>query len=268
MDEFRCFKCWKYVKHGVSGLSKHLRHFHGLSVKAGNGREGFFCGQGTCVLTFAHFRNLKSHLLEYHSKEGVSDGSESNVSDGSEDNVSDRDVDMAGNDDLLQPQNGRPPSLCEPIDFTEEPDFDLESSLLRMVVNLRCNSSVTFKVINQVMDESSAILEDTAGFLKSKVTEFLKNKNLMTDPDAEVLLQSFNIKDPFATLRTEKLQTKLMKEKFCYIEPREEFLGYRTEMIYDKKAKANLPTQIRETFQYVSPIDILKLILTNPDAVH
>lgn len=100
--------------------------------------------------------------------------------------------------------------------------------------------------------------------LKKKVSIQLNNWELIDENRFKQLLDVFNIKNPFEGIRTLDQQIEVLK-KAGYISPTEILLGYRVAMALNKATCSYTPKMAIETFQYVSIIDVLKMVLLKSD---
>ena len=251
MEGFNCFKCNSTIRGGLKNLRNHFQTIHGLSVSRGHGEEGFTCAQQGCKRNFAYFHTLRRHILRVHSNHHIP--------------ITQRRAVGHSNDlDSHVTFENRTENIHS--DTETNIIFDLRSSVVMLIGNLRANSSVTGSVLTRVIDESEALISETMHHVKEKFTIFFKNKNLMDDPQAQNILATLDIEECFENLRTLEQQISALKEKFNFIEPIEKMLGGRTDQIFDSETGTFKPHTVYETFQYVPIIEVLKLIMSHPVA--
>jgi len=113
------------------------------------------------------------------------------------------------------------------------------------------------------MDESAMVYDEIVESLKNKVENFLATKNLQHEADAQALLNEFKAGDSFRSLNTLKKQLEALQVQGNFVEPRDVFLGYRVESVFCPKLQRYRPKKVLETYQYVSIIDTIKLVLSN-----
>ena len=146
-----------------------------------------------------------------------------------------------------------------------QPEFDLRATIVRLIGRLQSKSSMTGRNLTEVIDEFEQVLSSTIGFLKHKVIEFLQNKNVLEEPESEKLLQYFQPENTFEGLKTSKEQINALKAHCNYIDGIEVPLGNRVDNFLDAESITTAPTLVKESYQYVPIIQVLTLIMSNPE---
>lgn len=133
-----------------------------------------------------------------------------------------------------------------------------------MVANLRASSSFTGAALSKVVNAASFFVSDISDYVKSEILNFLKKKNIeLKDPEVTSLLQKFDYNNLFNNMDTVQGQIEALKKCYNYIESTELPLGYRNDQRLDSKNQLWQQKQIYETFQYVSLIETLKLVISH-----
>lgn len=258
METLKCFMCRKSVKMGLNGLIKHLKIVHGLTFKEGIQKGGFECGQEGCYRRFSHFFSFKDHIKKVHLPIEEDD---------SECSIESTESFPVNNDNIITNNNDESGSYenTDNVEALKCNEFNLKDSLIRMIIRLHSNVSMTGSTVTNVLDEYEEITIGLCDLLKTKVEQFLQSRKMLDDPDVNDLLNSFHIKSSFEGLRTLEQQMEAVKCSTEYIEPQEIPLGIRIDNVIDKETSASVPKTIIETCQYVPIIDTLTMVLKNKD---
>ncbi|KAK3920036.1 Laminin subunit alpha-2 [Frankliniella fusca] len=141
---------------------------------------------------------------------------------------------------------------------------DLQKAAELAVLKLRSVNYMTNTAIQETQRLCVGLVQETALQLKRQVQSFLNEGDQSVDR-IESLLGHFNISDPFKFLKTKAQQLKIFKEKYGLLEAREINLGPRIEPRQDpSRPTRQVPTQVNHSFQYVSIIDILASVMSDP----
>ncbi|CAL1672286.1 unnamed protein product [Lasius platythorax] len=131
-----------------------------------------------------------------------------------------------------------------------------------MVVNLRASSSFIGAALSKVVNAASFFVSDISDYTKSEILNFLEKKNIESeDPKVINLLEKFDCNNLFNNMDTAQIEA--LKKCYNYIEATEISLGYRNDQQLDSKNQFWQQKQIYETFQYVSLIETLKLVISH-----
>lgn len=263
MEQLKCFLCQAMVPGGLDNFSKHFTNEHNLTLKHGLGGEGFVCGQNGCTRNFKQFYNLRRHIRRFHLEEVVQfhqdvPGQLPRV----EDEVH---FEVQADNDNQQMQNIRDDGRPISDDEVQDEEVNLRLLIVKMIGELQCNGSVTGKLMQFILESSEDVQTKYTNALKRKI---LRRLTLGATIDEEVVADIKNIMDlkhPYQGLKTLEEQIGAMIEYFGYIEPSEIPLGYRTDLRLDGKSCTYVPKQVMESFQYVSIIEVLKMVLKSSD---
>jgi len=113
-------------------------------------------------------------------------------------------------------------------------NFCLDTQVLRLLCNLRGNSTVTGATLATVLDEFGELINLLTYHLKHQVKTFLNKNNLLENcPNSEELLKIFDIGNPFVKVRTIAKQDEALEKNFNLIKPVEVLLGDRIDYSTD-----------------------------------
>ncbi|KAJ8896530.1 hypothetical protein PR048_001874 [Dryococelus australis] len=129
--------------------------------------------------------------------------------------------------------------------------LSLHATVVRNMCNLRANSSVTGKVLKDVISETEALLCETVKHLKRNVKEFFAARSMLRDDDVQDLMLCFDLENPFEGLSTTDRQIAALKETFNYIEPIEIPLCHHIDSVPGSKIGKQKVKHVYETCQYM-----------------
>ncbi|KAK3924228.1 Zinc finger protein 358 [Frankliniella fusca] len=142
------------------------------------------------------------------------------------------------------------------------PCGNLRDAADKVLINLRSVGTITAKAIERFQDGCNVLLREQLNSTKNKVFKLLSEKNVPTTDIMEVL-NSITNEDPFTDLNSIQSQLEYYANKYGLVKPQEMFLGTRLDQRLDPETNTFLPTQVNETFQYISVIGTLKALLSN-----
>lgn len=134
----------------------------------------------------------------------------------------------------------------------------IKSYASEWISTTRCNVSIPETYIRETMEKTQDLVDQIECYLWNEVKKFLQ-KDDQTGPDNIVqLINSFTVGDIFNEVFNFDTQTAslYLQAGIKIPEPKEFYLDGKTT-----KKKRN-----RESFQYISILDILSLVMKNPDA--
>ena len=134
-------------------------------------------------------------------------------------------------------------------------------------VQLRSNATGTMAVVKQVINGTNIMFHDLLFALKHKTEQTFENHGVdMQSEDIQSLLTKFDdFSNPFHGLETVSQQSKYMEDKLNLVKPVEiALLGVRYDQYYDKVTGEWKQKLVTESFQYISVLEVLQLIL-KPD---
>ncbi|KAJ8672771.1 hypothetical protein QAD02_004031 [Eretmocerus hayati] len=136
----------------------------------------------------------------------------------------------------------------------------------KMIADLSLNSTFTAVSLDKISEACNIYTRRLRNFIKSKFRNFLSDKEVVFD-DAEIdeFMQSLELNKPFCNIGGSDKHIKNIQKHWNLVPSKSHFLGNRTEQRYNKVTKTHELTEIPETFQVVSIIDILKLIMTHEE---
>ena len=124
---------------------------------------------------------------------------------------------------------------------------------------------MTGRNLTEVIDEFEQVRSSTVRFLKHKVTELLQSKNVLEEPESEKLLQYFQLENTFEGLKTLRERINTPKAHCNYIDGIEVPLGNRVDNFLATESITTAPTLVEESYHYVPIIQLLTLIMSNPE---
>ncbi|KAJ8676902.1 hypothetical protein QAD02_012689 [Eretmocerus hayati] len=126
-------------------------------------------------------------------------------------------------------------------------DLDLTPTVVRMIARFQAHASTTGTMMTNFLEETEDLLIQIQNNLRAQVNTLL------------VPGQSFRRLEVFASANE-------CPAKYCrMIESRGIPLGKRLDSVYDKATSSYVPDLVTESFQYVSAIEILELVLSSPE---
>lgn len=267
MDRLKCFKCEQLIANGWNEYVRPLQYTHGFTINRGGGEKGFECAQGNCKRRFLLFGSLKRHIEQFH--QFHVDLDDAMILDEHADNVNDaKVVDEEFNygpevpfnkaDNQNQVHNHYDYENLNPASF-------IRTSIVRMIGILQAKPSMTGTTLMDVLDEFEHVFLTTVDVLKEKVKIFLSNKNMAEDVEAKELIKNFEFESPFDGCKTLSEQVNALKINCNYIDGKEIPLGDRIDNVLNKESDTTIPRLVKETYQYVPVIEVLTLILRNPE---
>ncbi|KAK3929434.1 Zinc finger protein 423 [Frankliniella fusca] len=258
-----CLQCDPATFHtDVQSLNIHMERKHGSvgSVKC-----------GLCKKEFIHrtslIRHIKSHIKNSDGAE--EDEAETTIGSGvgqhSLAGQRDQDISMAeGNED--SDDNTHQNIFEQPTSDNEdyqEPDFQKLAAMF--LLKLRSSGNLTNASVFMIQNFVADLLTDVLKGVEHSTSKFITESLGVDKEEASQFLSgsTFKIKNPFEHLETVEEQLQYFSEKFGMAIPEEKMLGSRIENRFNASARMFLPTTVLETFQYISLIDTLTLIVRN-----
>ncbi|KAK3920373.1 Zinc finger protein SHOOT GRAVITROPISM 5, partial [Frankliniella fusca] len=249
-----CVHCNPCTHHSdIDALSQHFfsRHRNLAAIK---------CGQ--CKKDFIHKSSLIRHIHTVHLDGSESSSSDSSTDSGSQPELLPHDNADVGDSDTVTNDEHEVEASAVGDMFTKLPqDPSVEASLFLM--NLRTSGNLThasIRIIQEHVDKLvSSVLQKTA----SETSQFLDKCGVSKEESSQFVEETFSNPKLFDGLNTIEDQLNYFAEKFGMVIPEDKYLDSRIENRFDSKKRMFLPSQVLETFQYVSLIDTLKIIVRN-----
>ncbi|XP_034240899.1 uncharacterized protein LOC117645090 [Thrips palmi] len=269
--EFSCAECPTLGKIFVlDSINLHYRNCHG-------GIAIFRCS--VCSLPFDHKTSLIRHLKHDHDTEGsLEDGaSGSNIV---QDEVADQQPTSTSSNVEEQEENDVLTSISQDsdsdnaqhlVEVTEEvaaevcnpyPVVDLTSVAANIIMELRSTARLTGVAIERFQKAYEKLFIAQTNIVKNKLFSSLKDRGIPASDIVNLLDEVHKIENPFSGLKTTDEQLDYFEEKYGLVRPEECLLDTRIDNRLDPKTNEYVPTQVTESFQSVSIIDTLKLVLS------
>lgn len=220
-----------------------------------------------CESIYVHLTSLMRHLRSSHIQMLIAD-----------EEMQDPVADVAGGEVVAAaPENiniddggaaalfhGEPEAdLGEEDEPEEDEDIDLAKSAGRLVLNLRQTGGITSSTIQRFEQECTEMINDVTKVLKKKVKAFLDDAGINTEASTE-LLNNLKINDAFGHIKTIKQQLSYFHSEFGMVKPESKFIDYRIDYRLNPESAQYEPTQVSMSCEYISVIETLKLLHSNP----
>jgi len=128
-------------------------------------------------------------------------------------------------------------------------------------VEMRSNSAVTGAVLSRVFDYLGSAFELLVNDLKLEVQSVMQDSDVNQDIQQKVL-DKFAATNPFENLDSINKSLRQITRHFDFVAPQEIQLEERLEMFKNRRGE-RVPGMIRSTFQYVSILQVIQLVLSN-----
>ncbi|KAE8752336.1 hypothetical protein FOCC_FOCC000808 [Frankliniella occidentalis] len=127
------------------------------------------------------------------------------------------------------------------------------------VGNCRVKCNATRAGVRAAIEGCETLLEARFRNLKASVQQYIEEQELHALPASVRLLEKFDVKTQFSGLKSNEGQINAIKSYNDYIQPMSCFLGVRMQQINIGEFQYR-QRPVRETYQYVSIQDILKMV--------
>ncbi|KAK3909351.1 V(D)J recombination-activating protein 1 [Frankliniella fusca] len=139
----------------------------------------------------------------------------------------------------------------------------LEKSAVEVLIQLRSTSSLTGKAIERFQSGCKQMLQQHNAGIQAHVSHKLQEMGLSLKDIKEVFSEIQNVGDPFSNLKSIDDQLDFFAKEFGLVKPVEKLLDTRIDKRMDPVANCQVPTQVKETFQYISVMKTLINVLKN-----
>ncbi|KAK3920530.1 Zinc finger protein 559 [Frankliniella fusca] len=249
-EYFCCIHCTPHIY--LSTLREFKSHFQ----MCHDGLISVSCG--LCRKLFLHknslIRHIERHIAEENGNMGGASQNSANDHDTAHSDTDSNDAD--GNQAEEGHQNAELNQTEYEINFQEE--------AANFLLKLRSSGNMTNTSIQTIIENVCTLLSNI--MLKAQVStkRFLNSCNVPPD-DAEEFLKSeiFKPSNIFEGLLSTEGQLNYYCSKFGLVIPEELYLDSRIENRFNRSLRMFIATQVSETFQSVSLIDTLTLIVRN-----
>lgn len=147
----------------------------------------------------------------------------------------------------------------DPVEFHTK----LEEAAALLVLNLWRHGNVPGVAISRVMTETTKLMNSVVLATQDIIISNLR-KHGVPEPTIVNSVQNIYIHDPFIKLKSMDNQLDTFEELFALVKPERKPLGRRLEDRIDRHSRLYLPVDVAISFQYVSVIKTLTVILNNP----
>lgn len=261
-----CYKCHLIIPGPVGKLISHLHMAHALFDMP---HLHLVCGQGGCPSSFTTFNSYRKHLLNQHPQEEP----EPEVVQGMEGLV-DADLGVAvgevhnpAADDAFDDDDDR-------IGLLQEQDGAMHNDSTRpaafFIGSLLSNTNMTHAMTNRVLSAATALNTDVVDSLRSKVIQTFEALGIdLENEECKNLLAEFDSKtNIFHGLETRYKQEQFFENILGLVKPKSIFLGFRNDSRTDGESGKSKTVPVPETFQYISILSTLGLVLGEEHVRH
>lgn len=202
---FVCFKCKRLIQGDLKCLFSHLRIIHNVNSST----TYFQCCQSSCNRTFSFIRSYRRHLhsehVEYQAPVQPA-------------NVPNQAANVDNADKMAQVEGE------QADEWDELAQEGITDRVALFLAYLRSRSSQTFSNINHVVQQTSSLIGDIVGRLKTKTMSLFSHFGHDQIPQVQELWQEFSdAAEPFKGLETDYKQLKYFTNSGNFIQPVEEF---------------------------------------------
>lgn len=217
------------------------------------------CKQGGCPRTFHSFDSFRKHLSREQSEQSNHDCTHENA-----DSYANYFV-----EDTSNPHNDIPDETCSILGEDREsvPEHNIQTDLSKhaaiLILQLLSDTNITYASLQRVVSGTSTLLKEVVGHLHSVTKVFLENYDPERGAEGSgALMSEFeSCKEIFSELSTRYKQEKYISHHFKVIKPKPVLLGHRFESLVDSQTGQTNQVAVRETFQYVSILETLEMLL-------
>lgn len=220
-----CLPDCNHVGKDICDLKAHLKgaHYLPLSTKS-DGK--FICKNIFCNSRYSKFDSFLNHVKSNHLKDGQFHFTRKT---------------------LKGPVEGtNQEKLKAPFDFSP---LKIEGIISKMVADLRFSTSMTGADLGRCVDGTKQVVAEILGQVRKNITEYLNYKDIELN-EIDKLVNTLTFQNTSSQYKTMKGQIAALKKNYHYIDP--------IQMSF-----SNTDGSSEATFQYISIIDTLKLVLSN-----
>ncbi|KAK3911681.1 Poly(3-hydroxyalkanoate) polymerase [Frankliniella fusca] len=272
-----CPVCGIELHAGLASTPDHIFEEHGFRVTEGR-REGYNCRVFGCMAPYNSYRSWKRHTEAVHLRNrfDFNDGGAVGlvlIDAAAHMGVQDPNQENAGVNLEAADQGNLNADIAEEDDNNfEERDLsynsletlpngmkDIKHAAARMVVNMRSVAAMTRVGVQRAMHGAEQVLKVSNMTLKEEVGSYLTSINRVNTRQAQDLLRKFDNTTPFDGMKSNRGQISAIERYYHFLKPRTLPVRERLERrLGDEGVLRQVP--VTSTFEYVSPIDICKLV--------
>ena len=154
------------------------------------------------------------------------------------------------------------------VDAWKPTPISFSSQKTQSVAELRLKTDITGSTVGSFVNTLENVLKETMSQVTNKIEEFFEYKGISkSEKDVESFLKQFQFVDSFWSYRIIRGQISALKKTYSYIEPENVVLGEKMQQKLNKKTGEYEDELISESFQYISMIETLKLVLSNKEVM-
>jgi len=129
---------------------------------------------------------------------------------------------------------------------------------------LKCRAAVTESTINMVVDNAIELVSNVVDNVNTELNRYIDNNSIdLTSQQKTEIFQIFEMhRNPFKGIETTFLREQYYIKNFKFISPQEFVLGTRIENSLTRKDSTLKQRTVVNALYYISPIDVLKMILS------
>ena len=243
---FLCFKCRIIIPGPVRKLISHLHMAHALfdmkDLK-------LVCGQGGCPSSFSTFNSFRKHVKNQHPQDEA-------------------EADLHGpvRNDIRNDMDGDIDDFAQNMEHDVDEDVRLLHTTKQSAIfigSLLSDANMTHATMSRVISATTTLNHEIVEHLKSKVISTLDRIGVeQGNEDYQQLLADFdNEKSLFKGLNTRYKQETFLNAHLGVVQPTTIFLGFRYDVRTDRQNGQAKQVVVSETFQYVSVLATLGMVL-------
>lgn len=146
----------------------------------------------------------------------------------------------------------------------DEQETDLSQAAAVCTLNLRQAPGITSSQIGRFQEECQKMMKNMSINHVCKVRQFFLQEGIDTPASRQLLQDLAAAPDPFHKIKTLEQQLAYFAEHFGMVKPVAKFLDYRTDYWLNPESAQYEMIQVPLSFQHVSLIETLTLLLNNP----
>ena len=143
-----------------------------------------------------------------------------------------------------------------------------EKHFTECIANLRMETKCTGEDLGRVVKAFESFHAAAMADMKKRAIEFLISSNVdIASEEAQRFLKEYDVQETFSGLKNLRGQIRAIKKYYKFVEPLEVLVGCQPTLEKNEKSGADEIVMKPKFMQYVSVIETLKLVLSNPEVM-
>ena len=140
-------------------------------------------------------------------------------------------------------------------------DYHIIANIYRPIDNsfYTCKLISHQVAVNNVIYETSLIVDAVKNYLKQKVNEYVNKNDEFTRKTINHVFEEFE--DPFSNLQTTYAQSSFIRKNMCFVQPIEYVLG--RNIGFKNKGSKRQMCEIEDTMVYIPILESIEQFLSN-----